>query len=304
MMDVPISDLLGAFLALIGALVVAIQSVLVRKKTVTGSVEKLIGMVILINFILWTPLSLILYFPSFNVTLIGFTAFILSGIFGFFLGYLFIFYSIKRIGASKTHPLMKIQVVVALILSVVFLKETLTSYHLAGVIFLLFGTMLVSKEITGDNNSGRSITRSGYIDLSLPFIGGIFWGFNWYFTRLGLLEGVPILLGLSISSGGGLMLFVLFQVVSNRSLKSIKILLPNSKPFIIIGVICSFAFLLNFSALSIARVVVVNPIWHISPLFVLILSYLFLPKLEQLSVKIILGSLLIVFGTVCVIIFM
>ncbi len=54
-MDVPISDLLGAFLALIGALVVAIQSVLVRKKTVTGSVEKLIGMVILINFILWTP---------------------------------------------------------------------------------------------------------------------------------------------------------------------------------------------------------------------------------------------------------
>ncbi|MFW6142177.1 MAG: DMT family transporter [Candidatus Saliniplasma sp.] len=303
-MNLPTGDIIGAILALLGAFVVAIQSVLVRKSTVSSSVKKLIGTVLVVNFLFWTPLSLVLYYPSVNINLKGFAAFLLSGISGFFLGYILIFISIKRIGASKTHPLVKTQVIVALVLSVVFLAELLTVYHLFGVILLLIGTILVSTEISGDNDEIGSRAGGKLLDLSIPFIGGFFWGLNWIFTRVGLMQGTPVILGLAVSSGGGLAAFIIYEGVTEKNLESIKIISPDFKRFFVIGLVCAMAFLLNFTALSVARIVVVNPIWHVSPMFVLILSYFYLPKLEIISMKLVLGSLLIVLGTICVILFM
>ncbi len=303
-MEIPVGDLLGAILALLGSLVVAIQSVLVRKSTVSTSVKKLIGTVLVVNFMFWAPLSLVLYYPSFQVNLIGIIAFLLSGFFGFFLGYIFIFLSIQRIGASKTHPLIKTQIIVALVLSVILLGESLTVYHLIGIILLLIGAVLVSMEVSGDDGELNFHKSSKVINLSIPLIGGTFWGFNWILTRIGLQQGIPVLIGLAISSGGGLASFIVFEIISEKNLDSIKIITPNFNWFFVIGVICALAFLLNFTALSVARIVVVNPIWHVSPLFVLLLSYRYLPKLEIITIKIVLGSLLIVLGTICVILFM
>ncbi|MFP4051998.1 MAG: EamA family transporter, partial [Thermoplasmata archaeon] len=133
--------------------------------------------------------------------------------------------------------------------------------------------------------------------------GGVSWGLNWFFTRLGLLTGTPVMVGLAISSVAALFGFSALEIVQKREIPLIDFK-SNLKWFIFIGIICALAFLFNFLALSISRVVVVNPIWQISPLFVLILSYIFLPDLEKITTKLVIGSLLIVGGTVIVFIFM
>lgn len=303
-MVISIADLIGATLALIGALIVASQSILVRKSTIDGSIKKLVGTVLLVNVIIWTTISFLAYYPEFQVNLKSLTSFALSGFFGFFLGYRLMFLSIQRIGASRTMPLIRVQVIIALILSVFFLGESLSIYHLIGVVMILFGTGLVSKEVANEKDSIFSGKKLGMIDLSLPLIGGVSWGLNWFFTRRGLMEGTPVVLGLAISSIGGLIGFIVLESIFQEDYSFKKITTLNFSWYILIGFVCALAFFLNFSALSISRVVVVNPIWQVSPLFVLILSYIFLPRLEKISSKLIIGSVVIVLGTIAVILFM
>ena len=300
-MNIPVTDQMGAVLAVFGAMAVALESILVRKFTVKGSIRELIGIVILVNAVIWSGISLFYYYPDFNLSTKSILAFILSGISGFFFGYILFFISIKRIGASKTMPIIRTQVIVALILSIIFLGETLKPFHLLGIFIMIIGTMLVSREISGDDNTDSNKTR--WTGLIIPIAGGISWGFNWFFTRLGLLTGAPVMVGLAVSSVAALLGFSAFEVVQKRKIPLINYK-SNLNWFIFIGIICALAFLFNFLALSISRVVVVNPIWQISPLFVLVLSYLFLPKLEKITSKLVIGSLLIVGGTVLVFIFM
>ena len=301
-MNIPVTDQMGAMLAVFGALAVAFESILVRKYTVKGSIRELIGIVILVNAVVWSGISIFYYYPDFDLSTKSILAFIFSGIFGFFLGYILFFTSIKRIGASKTMPIIRTQVIVALFLSIMFLGETLTPFHLLGICIMIFGTILVSREISGDDDT--SAKKSRWTGLLIPLAGGVSWGLNWFFTRLGLLTGTPVAVGLAISSIAALLGFTLLETIEKRKVPFMKLVSPNPLWFIFIGMICALAFLFNFLALSISRVVVVNPIWQISPLFVLILSYLFLPKLEKITLKLVIGSLLIVCGTVIVFIFM
>ncbi|MBS3782195.1 MAG: EamA family transporter [Candidatus Thermoplasmatota archaeon] len=303
-MVISIADLIGAILALMGALIVASQSILVRKSTIGGSIKKLVGTVLLVNVITWTIISFLAYYPDFKVNLISLISFGLSGFFGFFLGYRLMFLAIQRIGASRTMPLIRTQVIIALILSISFLGESLSFFHLIGIVMILFGTGLVSKEIANEKNSIFSGKKLGLIDLSIPLIGGLSWGLNWFFTKLGLIEGTPVILGLAISSIGGFIGFVVLEGIFQKEFSFKKVKSPKLSWYILIGFVCALAFFLNFSALSISRVVVVNPIWQVSPLFVLILSYIFLPRLEKISSKLIIGSVVIVFGTITVILFM
>jgi len=303
-MAISTPDLIGAILALLGALVVASQSILVRKSTIDGSIKKLVGTVLTVNVIIWTILSFTAYYPDFKVNPTSLISFALSGFFGFFLGYSLMFLSIQRIGASRTMPLIRTQVIVALILSIFFLEESLSFYHLIGIVMILIGTGLVSKEIANDKESIFLDRKLGLLDLSLPLIGGLSWGLNWFFTRRGLMEGTPVVLGLAISSIGGFIGFIVVEAILQKGFSLKKLRSPTFPWFLLIGFVCALSFFLNFSALSISRVVVVNPIWQISPMFVLILSYIFLPHLEKITNKIIIGSIIIVLGTITVILFM
>lgn len=280
----------------------AFQSIFVRKSTVGGSTKKLVAIVLVVNFIIWSALTIILHYPSFEVNMISFISFLSSGFFGFFLGYRLLFLSIQRIGASRTMPLIKTQVITALALSILFLGESLSSFHLIGVVLIVVGAALVSREISNDKEHITSEKR--WFDLSLPLLAGFFWGLNWFFTRFGLMHGTSVIMGLMISSFGGILGFLVIEGFKQKRISLKSMMSPNLYWYVVIALFCASAFYLNFLALSISRIVVVNPIWQVAPLFVLILSYILLPKLEKITLTLLVGSVIIVVGTIVVLLFM
>ncbi|KXA97638.1 hypothetical protein AKJ39_03115 [candidate division MSBL1 archaeon SCGC-AAA259J03] len=230
--------------------------------------------------------------------------FVGAGCTGFFLGFVLLFVSVERIGASRTLPLLRVQVPVALILSIFFLEESLSPYHLFEVLVILLGAGLVSREVSNRENNPKSGFFLISPDLLIPFGAAFSWGVTWYFLRMGMKTGTPIVLGIAISSIVALIGFTIFRMIYESKPPYSGLNTKNRFWYIAISFVFAVSFVFEFLALSISRVVVVSPIWQVSPLFVLFLSYFFLSKLEKITSKLTIGALLIVSGAVMVIIFM
>jgi drug/metabolite transporter (DMT)-like permease len=97
-------------------------------------------------------------------------------------------------------------------------------------------------------------------------------------------------------------MLVLF-VVSARNLKRDLRAPRRSILWIAVaGVLASNGAMLSFIALSQAPVVVISPVVAISPLMTLVLTAIFLRRVERLGKRVVLGSLLVVGGVFLVII--
>ncbi len=69
---------------------------------------------------------------------------------------------------------------------------------------------------------------------------------------------------------------------------------------LISGIAAAGGIISNFFALSLAPVVVVSPLQSTSPIFALLLSHLFLGHLERITLRLVIGSLLVVGGVVLI----
>ena len=66
------------------------------------------------------------------------------------------------------------------------------------------------------------------------------------------------------------------------------------------GIASASGIIASFFALNIAPVVVVSPVRSINPLFALLLSYIFISRLEKITVKLIIGCILVVTGVILI----
>jgi len=94
-------------------------------------------------------------------------------------------------------------------------------------------------------------------------------------------------LGLLVIGGRG----VKASLVENR--KAVKLLLCA-------GLAAACGIISSFFALSMAPVVVISPLQSTTPLFTLLWSWLFLGRLERITPRLVLGSVLVVSGIVLV----
>ncbi len=117
------------------------------------------------------------------------------------------------------------------------------------------------------------LIRQGLADLAPPLVG----------AAVGLLSGTLALAIIGTRNLGGA------KLVQNK--RSIVFLLIS-------GVAASLGVVSSFFALSLAPVVLVSPLQSTSPLFTLLLSYLFLSHLERITPKLIMGSILVVLGAI------
>ena len=194
---------------------------------------------------------------------------------------------IDRLGVSRADPMRSVQPVFALVFSGLVLQEKLSPAIWIATFIILYGVILIS-------------TNSFYFKFKFfdannlyPLTAAILAGLVTNLRKMGI-EILPYpLVGAFIASLSALIVFLLFVKI-----KKYKVSLEGSskKFFLISGFLTALTDVLDLVVLQVSKVSIVAPLLAATPLFVVLLSALFLKKEEKLSFKTILGAVLIFIG--------
>jgi drug/metabolite transporter (DMT)-like permease len=170
--------------------------------------------------------------------------------------------------------------------------------RLVGIGLIVAGVAYISWE---SNRSDADAPIDGStLQLLIPMGAAFFYGLEPTLAKLGLQEGTPALVGLSIKTVSALVLLSLF-LGYRRSLPRRRSVRRLLKPWFLIAGLLNTVFMgLYYVALQIAPVTLVIPIIATSPLVVVILSRLYLPDLERVSIRLVAGAVVVVIGAVAV----
>jgi drug/metabolite transporter (DMT)-like permease len=127
---------------------------------------------------------------------------------------------------------------------------------------------------------------------------GLSYGISSVLIRQGVGDIAPPLVGAAIAMlSGTLGLFVLGG-------RGVKAGLAESRKAVVLllcsGLAAACGITSSFFALSMAPVVVISPLQSTNPLFALLWSWLFLGRLERITPRLVLGSILVVSGVILI----
>lgn len=291
---------LGVSLTLVSALGVAVGSLCIRLGTESGEVKDAVFITSLVNTVALFPLIVAVYHPEYGITLISMLAFATAGVTGTILVRIMRYMSIMRIGASRTESIVAAWVIVATVLGVVLLGETLVPVHVVGILLIVSGVALVARETSRDNPQNLS-RRELLLGLLISVSAAVVLGWEPIFANFGLAEGTPAPVGLlikSITAVLGLTLYLRWRgaLPTHTTLRT-----ASSRWFFLAGIASTVSMLSYYVALDLAPVNVVAPIFATNILLIVLLSSLFMPKqLENVTWKLVTAAAVVVCG-VCIV---
>lgn len=221
-----------------------------------------------------------------RVSMAGLVLFSLAGLVGTLGGRLLRFISIERVGASISAALINLAPFISTGLAIILLGEDVTMPILLGTIVIVGGTALLSV-------GGQRIGLRPAL-LVIPILSATCFGAVAILRKLGLGGAGPIT-GTAINVTAALIAFTVFLIVSRQ--REVMICRGRSLAYFVgAGLVENAGVFLSVVALNLGTVSVVVPLSGTAPVFVLALTLVFLRGIETLSVRIVLGSLLIVLG--------
>lgn len=298
----------GLILALIAALGFACCVVVVRKATTqagesftTTEFSAYIGAVIFAVIIPFTGGWSQLLAISGRAWLL----LVMAGILHFILGRLLGYEAYRLIGANKATPLVMTNPFYTLILSILFLKESLGFWEIIGVVCIFGGAVLITTErkSVADEVTARQalpvvpVSGEGK-GILVALAAAICWGVSPVLIKPAVTEiGSPIV-GVFIAYMASAMILALFltrrhyreQIANLRRLKALT-------PVIISGVLGSLGQMFNFMALARSPASLVSPITSTNGLFIFFISFLINRRIELFTLRIILGIVATLAGT-------
>ena len=286
-------------LALLGALAFAMNAIFTRR-AVLKVIDPAVG--ILITVPLSVPFFMLILAIRGDLGSIAsfswqaYAWLVAAGIAHFIIGRSLNYRLIKMVGANLGSIINRFSPILSVILGVTVLGETL-SLKLALGVLLIMGGMLIATINPHKSDSKKVSPTTGKAWL-IGFLIGTAWGISPIFIKLGLGDSGPPIAGAFISYVGATAVLSTSMLSDNRrtslrSTKGMALLL-----FCIAGLLSATAQLLRYVALSMGAASVVQPVFALSPLFLLLLSFFFNRKLEAFGPMVIIGILTAVCGTI------
>ncbi|MEF8841499.1 MAG: EamA family transporter [Haloarculaceae archaeon] len=300
----------GALLAVLAALGWAGQYLFIRLGTRTGSVTDAMLVSLACNAALVVPAVAVLYYPEYGLTLRSTAAFAGAGIAGSVLSRVAQFEATRSIGASRTAPVVSSTALVSALLAVLFLGETLTVLHLAGIVLIVGAVAVISRETARDDGTVESLSDAGAY-LLLPVLAAVTLGVEPILLKFGFAAGTPTFVGLAVMLSAAAVGYAAFVAARDGppALSPSSVAAAdgeggtdaNLRWYLGAGVAGTLALVGYFAALAVAPVVVVVPILQAAPLLVVGLSAVFLPQgLERVTPRLVAAAIAVVVGTVVV----
>lgn len=229
---------------------------------------------------------------------IAYAWFFVLAVMGYPLGRLLNYTSIAMIGAARTAPIDSLRPLFAMGLAIAFLGERPGLLVALGTPVIVLGLVLV---IIGGTRGGSQAAITNRLGFVLSVVGAFSFGGREVITRH-VVSGIatPLLASAFGFLMGATMLSLMSVPVMSRSMK--RPLMTSMGLCALAGATQALGNIAVFYALSQAPVTVVSPIYSATPLIVLVLSHVFLQRIEAVNWGLALGTLLSVGGVAMVIV--
>ena len=282
-----------ALLAVVAGMFFALASFFTRLGLERGTTDGAVRTAAVVAVAVSWPLFILLA-PWMSLSSWAVLAFVAAGFCGPFLGRLFLFTGLQRVGVAVTTPIYNVQVLFTAVAGVLFFSETLTPFIGVGTVAMLVGLALLGLDASGGN---RDRPRRA-LDLLFPLGAGFFIAITYVFRKWGLQITPEVFLGLAVMSSTALL-----TSMGAGALKGQALTIPRGRTlvmFTIGGAMAITAHLCVLGALLHGDLLIVVPLQNMEPLFAVVLSRLFLRRLELVSPAIVAGAALVVTGGVLV----
>jgi len=282
--------MIAQILAILTAFFWAIGSIFAKKglqssDVWTGSLFRIITSIILFGIlaIFFVPIE------SFSLEAVLYHG--IAGIFGGFLGLIASFFAIKKVGVAISSTVMSSQSLFSSFAAVLLLGEIVTIPIFVGTILIILGVAILSFK---EQEKVKWLRKN----MLLPILASFLYAIVAIPTKLGIqLTNSPIF-GATIETTTALACFLLFFVISKKTLSSDR---KGRIYFFLAGLCGSLGLLSLFYALNFGDVIVVIPLMGISPFFALFLTYIFLKRIEKITTKLIIATIFIVIGSTLIV---
>jgi uncharacterized membrane protein len=283
---------MAEYFALQAAFCFAISHILIRRGlTTSNAITASFVSLAMTAAILWLLLPFFVPLASLWTPAVWY--FLAAGVFAPGLGRTLNYVGIERIGVARSVPISNSSPMFASILAVFLLQEIWTPQNFIGTSLVICGIAVLSA-----SHGGQAQWRP--LDLIYPIAAALAFGISTNLRKLGLMTSNLPLMAAAVTASTGF-IFSLCLLYARGGVRILVLSRANWGWFFTAGIANTAAALLGFYALSFGSVVVVEPLVAINPVLSLILSALFLKKLETITPRVVLGALCTVIGTALVI---
>lgn len=226
--------------------------------------------------------------PTFSPAAIA--TFALSGLLGTTLARLVSNVGVDRLGASINSAGISTRPLFATLLALLILDETVAASTAVGIAVLIAGLGLLSV------SRGGNLVGWSRRDVLFPLLAAMLYAASDVVRRFGLTTTPTTALeAVALHETAGLALLIGYALARGRG----DALVPTSAArgaFLLGGGLFAFAMLLFVEALRLGPVAIVASLAGTAPLFVIVLSYLFLSEVERITRGTIAAAVFIVCG--------
>ena len=209
---------------------------------------------------------------------------------GLFL--IFFLIGIHRIGVARAAPIKGMSPIFAALFALIFLGEDPAWYHLAGILFVVGGIVLLV--------SGKTQGRWSRWDTRWPLIAAVISGFGAMSWKKGLVAFPSALPASLVGASAALILVGGYTCYALRE-EDAGDVKQAFWPYLLGGIAAGMGIFLFTSALQVSQVFRVVPLVQISPLFTVLFSVVFLRRAEHITWRVPAGAILTVSGVILVV---
>lgn len=236
--------------------------------------------------------------------------FVLAGLFGPGIGRLLSISGLRRLDTpvyiplqTSVHPLIAVTGGIALFGEQISVLRGAGAAGIVAGIWMLTRSRMAAELVDGDGAvappAGARRTAASGLAFLFPVGAGLSFGMADLTTKEALLDVPSAAFGALISIAASCVVWTALALASSGIRSQVKIG-AGSRWFVLHGALASLAIISAYAALQRGDVSIVSPIIASQPFAVLVLSALFLHRIETVTGRTVIGSVLVVAGAVLV----
>lgn len=287
--------ILPVLLAVISAVMHAVNNILIKKGLAYSDSQTAVISTLGINSLLMCIVAL-LYSPIKELWQPAVLIFVLVGTFHPGLTRFLTVKGVERIGVALAIPLRSTTPVFSAGFAILLLGEKVTIPILLGTILIVIGIAILSYR----KGAVREV-RVRY--MMFPTFSAAIGALSTVIYKIGMKENLlpfPLLAAAVSSTTSFLVISMTGASTRWRAFKVNRKCLPF---YICAGIGSAIATISNTYALFLGKVIIVSPISNTVPLFVLVFAAIFLRDVERVTISIVMGAIMIVFGAIIISVF-